>query len=661
MNKEEQGVGELYLRLIEQLKCEPNFVTDNGELKKWVVAEAARAYSADVISLLLKDEVLRNVFFVNVNGTEVFKLDKFLLFVEQKNYLNDGYTQFSQKVGLKIGGKFLNQRSEVELVFPHKDCVLEGGQTKEDQKRQEIFFNEVLAQDEITQLLEPKVLTGVKRYDSEGEHPLDGFVRDAEINEKRGLPKDTITDNLIVKGNNLLALHTLKREFAGKVKLIYIDPPYYFKNNPATDTFKYNSNFHLSTWLVFMKDRLKIAKSLLMTGGTIWISMGDDGMHYLKMVADDVFGKDHFVGTLPRRTRSGKSDVPFNFSQDFDWLLVYTNVSDDKDVVGRSVERKYYETEDYPGEPWRLADLTKQTTAKERPNSFFTMVDPKTGKKYPASEKRTWNVSKDTFQEYYDRGEIIFPDDYDFLNISKPYARKFKKDDDAKGKLSAVISDIQIQSFLKALLFDCKNQEGNNEIDDLFGRDEFDYAKPEKLIKTIIDATTKEKDIVLDFFSGSGTTAAVAHKLNRQYIACEQIEHQIELNIDRLKQVIEGDDVGISDDVDWRGGGSFVYLELKKYNQEFIEEIESATKTEELLTIWEKMKQKAFFRFNVDMQKFDEGIEEFKALALEQQKECLCKMLDLNQLYVNRSDMEDETAKVTEEEKRITKNFYQEA
>lgn len=216
MKKEEQGVGELYLHLIEQLKCEPNFVADNGELKKWVVAEAARAYSADVISLLLKDELLRNAFFVNVNGTEVFKLDKFLLFVEQKNYLNDGYTQFSQKVGLKIGGKFLNQRSEVELVFPHKDCVLEGGQTKEDQKRQEIFFNEVLAQDEITQLLEPKVLTGGKRYDLEGEHPLEDFARDAEINEKRGLPKDTITDNLIVKGNNLLALHTLKESLLGR-------------------------------------------------------------------------------------------------------------------------------------------------------------------------------------------------------------------------------------------------------------------------------------------------------------------------------------------------------------------------------------------------------------------------------------------------------------
>jgi adenine-specific DNA-methyltransferase len=129
----------------------------------------------------------------------------------------------------------------------------------------------------------------------------------------------------------------------------------------------------------------------------------------------------------------------------------------------------------------------------------------------------------------------------------------------------------------------------------------------------------------------------------------------------RLQLVLNGERSGISKAVGWRGGGSFVYLELKKYNQVFIDEIESATKTDELLAIWEKMKQKAFFRFNVDMQKFDEGIEDFMALTLKQQKECLCKMLDLNQLYVNRSDMEDETAKVTEEEKRITKNFYQEA
>ena len=185
--------------------------------------------------------------------------------------------------------------------------------------------------------------------------------------------------------------------------------------------------------------------------------------------------------------------------------------------------------------------------------------------------------------------------------------------------------------------------------------------KPEQLLSRIIDMVTNENDIVLDFYLGSGTTSAVAHKLKRQYIGIEQMDYIHDLAEKRLQLVLNGERSGISKAVGWRGGGSFVYLELKKYNQVFIDEIESATKTDELLAIWEKMKQKAFFRFNVDMQKFDEGIEEFKAQTLEQQKECLCKMLDLNQLYVNRSDMEDETAKVTEEEKRITKNFYQEA
>ena len=146
----------------------------------------------------------------------------------------------------------------------------------------------------------------------------------------------------------------------------------------------------MSSWLVFMKERLLMAKRLLKKGGTIWISIGEDGMHYLKVLSDDIFGAEHFVGTIPRRTRSGKSDVPFNFSQDFDWILAYTNIADDEKVVGRKVERKYFETPDYPGEPWRLADLTSQQPASKRPNSYFTMIDPKTGKEYPASEKRTW-------------------------------------------------------------------------------------------------------------------------------------------------------------------------------------------------------------------------------------------------------------------------------
>ena len=551
---------------------------------------------------------------------------------------------YKNKIGLTDENRrFISESREVVLSWPYKDCVLEGGQTKEEAKRNEIFWNETLAPDEVNRLTEPKVFSHFKRYDKDGEHEVEHL---------------TNADNFIIKGNNLLALHSLKKKYAGKVKLIYIDPPYFFRKSPSSDTFKYNSNFRLSTWLTFMRDRLECAKDLLQTSGTIWINMGDDGMHYLKMVADQVFGSEHFVGTLPRRTRNGKSDVPFNFSQDFDWLLVYTNVDEKKSVMGRTVERTYYETDDFPGKPWRLADLTKQTTAKERGNSYFTMVDPKTGKEYPASEKRTWCVTKDTFQYHYNRGYIVFPDDYDFLNISKPYSRKFKYEDDANGKLSSVISDCQIQQFLKALLYDCKNETGNDEIDKLFGRDEFGYAKPENLIKTIMEVTTQEGDLVMDFFSGSGTTAAVAHKMKRHYIGCEQIDNQIELNKKRLCQVIEGEQGGVSKAVGWQGGGSFVYCELAKANAKFADEIEMAATTQQLEEIWTRMKSTDYLNYKVNIKDVDENVTSFETLSLEDQKRFLIECLDKNLLYVPLSDIDSDEYGVTDEDKRLSREFY---
>jgi adenine-specific DNA-methyltransferase len=623
---------------------EEQFCTTDGQLIKNSIVEAALSLQPKLIKLLLENEELSANFFSDVEGVKVFDKVKFQRFVMNKSFLADSYTAYKNKIGLTDeDGRFLSESCEVVLSWPYKDCMLEGGQTKEDVKRDEIFWSETLAPDEITRLTEPKAFTGFKRYDKDGEHKVENLL---------------LTDNIIIKGNNLLALYSLREKYKGRIKLIYIDPPYYFKKTTATDQFKYNSNFHLSTWLTFLKDRLSVAKSLLCTGGTIWISISEDGMHYLKLVADSIFDKDCFVGTIPRRTRSGKSDVPFNFSQDFDWLLVYTNVGEDVDVMGRNVERTYYESDDYPGQPWRLADLTKQTTAKERPNSFFTMVDPKTGKEYPASEKRTWNVSKDTFREYYDRGEIIFPDDYDFLNITKPYARKFKKDDDKKGKLSSIISDFQIQGFLKALLYDCKNEKGNDEIDNLFGRDEFDYAKPEELVKTIIEATTQEGDIVMDFFSGSGTTIAVAHKMNRQYIGVEQMDYINTLDIPRLKDVINGEQGGISKSINWQGGGSFVYCELAKANGEFVEKIQAATTTEALKSIWTKMKETGYLNYKINIATIDANAADFEALSLDDQKRFLIECLDKNLLYIPFSDIDSEEYAISDEDKRLTKEFY---
>ncbi len=634
----------LYHELEQLLRMNSRYCMDDGRLLKNQIVEDALSIQPLLVKELLGNEKMKKVFFTDVEGVMVFDKIKFQRFVSDTQFLGGSYTMFKNKIGLaNENGRFVSESREVVLSWPYKDCMLEGGQTKEDAKRNEVFWNETLAPDEVNRLTEPKVFSNFKRYDKEGEHQVDHL---------------SDNDNLIIKGNNLLALHSLKKKYAGQVKLIYIDPPYYFRKKLSTDTFKYNSNFHLSTWLTFMRDRLECAKHLLAPSGTIWIHMGDEGMHYLKLVADQVFGINHFIGTLPRRTRNGKSDVPFNFSQDFDWLLVYTNVEESQAVMGRAVERKYYTTEDYPGKPWRLADLTKQTTAKERENSFFTMVDPKTGKEYPPSEKRTWCITKETFDSHYKRGYIVFPDDYDFLKITKPYSRKFKYEDEANGKLSSIISDCQIQQFLKSLLYDCKNEIGNNEINDLFGRDEFDYAKPENLIKIIMEAVTNEGDLVMDFFSGSGTTVAVAHKLGRKYIGCEQIDHQIELTVNRLNEVICGEQGGVSKSIGWQGGGSFVYCELSKANGKFADEIENAETTGQLMDIWNRMKATDYLNYKVDVKEVDANVADFEGLNLDYQKRFLIECLDKNLLYVPLSDIDSNEYGVTDEDKRLTREFY---
>lgn len=554
----------LYTTLEQQLKKEPNFVTDNGELKKWVVLNKAQNFDEELIGLLLDNADLKDKFFVNVKGTLVFNQNLFVQFLEQKNYLNDSYTQYKNKVGLTIDGKYLKQRNEVALVWPFKDCILEGGQSREEDKREEIFFNEILAQDEITQLLEPKVLTNAKRIDKDGEKPLDQFNR----NEN-----GTITDNLIIKGNNLLALHTLKEEFAGKVKLIYIDPPY----NTGTDSFGYNDNFNRSTWLTFMKSRLQIAKTLLSNDGAIYVQLDYHQVHYLKILMDEVFGEKNYQREIIWRIGwlSGYKTADNNWIRNHDTILFYS-----KDERQLKFIKNYI------------------------PKSEFKSIASSNAERYPIED--VWNGNE-----------------YDDLN------------------------SIAIVSFSGETVSKMLNSE-----------DEVKGQKSEKLLERIIKAHTEEGEIVLDFFGGTGTTAAVAHKLNRQYIIIEQLEKHIDICVRRIKKVIGGEQSGISKRNNWQGGGSFVYLELKKYNQTFIEQIEAAKDAETLLQIWEQMKAKSFLNYNVDIKKQEKHIEEFKTLTLKEQKQHLCEILDKNQLYVNLSSLEDADFACSDDEKRVTKDFY---
>jgi adenine-specific DNA-methyltransferase len=185
---------------------------------------------------------------------------------------------------------------------------------------------------------------------------------------------------------------------------------------------------------------------------------------------------------------------------------------------------------------------------------------------------------------------------------------------------------------------------------------DYDTQKPEKLLKRIIKYSTKEGDLILDFFNGSGTTTAVAHKMRRRWIGVEQLEQGVSAFVKRMKEVVKGDKNGVSKEVKWQGGGSFVYAELMEWNEQYMPEIKNADSSRKLLNIYEKMAKEAFFRYDVDLSKFEE--KEFEKLPLKEQKQVLCECLDKNHLYVNLSEIDDATYKVSADEKKLNAEFY---
>lgn len=260
-----------------------------------------------------------------------------------------------------------------------------------------------------------------------------------------------------------------------------------------------------------MYARLKLARNLLADDGVIFISIDDNEQANLKRLCDEVFGVDNFVGQFPWRKRTAKSDVPFGVSSDYEYIIICAK--SDKFVASvEGKERKYYETDDFPNRPWRIHDCTTQRTASERPNSFFTMIDPKSGKEYPANPNATWRVTKDTFQEYYDKGKIVFPDDYDFLKISRPVMRYFKDDDMTKAGDN--FGRIAVSTKLPDNIGMSLN--GTKEITELFNGKLFDFPKPINLISYFTQIIFDKNALILDFFAGSATTAHAVMQLNAE-------------------------------------------------------------------------------------------------------------------------------------------------
>ena len=608
---------------LERLLAQNDTFIVEGVLNKNKLAELARQYNPELLNLLMSDEKISNHFFSRLEtGVLIFKKDVFLQFLNNKEFLPDSFTSYKTKIGLATGDKYLSENQEVVLNFPYKDCVLEGGQTKDDAKRQEIFFNETLAPTEINRLLDSKVLTNFKRYDETGEHEVE------ELSD---------SDNLIIKGNNLIALHSLKKRFVGKIDSIIIDPPYFFNKKKSDDSFSYNSNFKLSTWLTFMKNRLEVAKELLSENGFISIIIGIDGVNHLKLLADEVFDvssdNKKFVGQITWRKTDNQPNIG-DYANVIDFILIYRKNSDAKlkRLPLSNKAQKEYSYEDENGKYRRsnILDLTRGKYNYDIQTPEGTILSG------------PWMINKDEFNRLVSVDGIHWPS----KGKQIPYGKMYLKDAIENGQITSDFWDGSYGT----------NQRSADEIKELFGDRVFTFAKPEKLIQNLISISSSKGDIVLDYHLGSGTTAAVAHKMNRQYIGIEQMDYIETVSVERLKKVIAGEQGGVSKDVNWSGGGSFVYAEIKNDAQDFKNSIFEATTTEELLELFEIAKKSSFLSYRIDPKKLKAS--EFEKLSLAEQKQILSEIIDNNNLYVNYSDIDDIDYGISAQDKKLNHAFY---
>ncbi|HFI0330691.1 TPA: DNA methyltransferase [Streptococcus suis] len=663
---------------LERLLAQNDTFMVEGVLNKNKLAEFARQYNPELLNILMSNDKISKYFFSTLDtGVLVFKKDVFLQFLNNKEFLPDSFTAYKTKIGLATGDKYLSENQEVVLNFPYKDCVLEGGQTKDDAKRQEIFFNETLAPTEINRLLDDKVLTNFKRFDETGETAV------GDLKE---------TDNLIIKGNNLIALHSLKKRFAGKVKLIYIDPPY----NTGNDSFNYNDSFNHSTWLTFMKNRLVVARELLSEDGLIWVQTDDGEVNYLGVLLDEIFGRENFINIVTVKTKiggvSGSSEGK-SLKDTTEFIQVYAKNKefiDLKPIFAMTPVWEYIQTEYIEaGKSWKytsvLLDLGEKVLIKTdnvNGRTYYHYPNAKTCsvKQYAnengLTEEEVYNsIPKKIFQSTNAQSSVRTTLIRETENIQTGFVSVSYIP--VKGKNQGELTEIfytntkRMVMFLSDML--TEDSEGNllykEKLTTLWDNIQYNNLskeglvdfpngkKPEKLLQNIIEMSTEESDIILDFFGGSGSTAATAHKLNRQYISIEQMDEQLDKIIERLKNVSSGkDDKGISKDVNWSGGGSFVYAELKNDAQDFKNAILEATSMAELLELFETAKKSSFLSYRIDPKKLKTA--EFEKLSLAEQKQILSEIIDNNNLYVNYADMDDSDYGISVEDKKLNHTFY---
>ncbi|MDU9805942.1 site-specific DNA-methyltransferase [Helicobacter pylori] len=526
----------------------------------------------------------KNAFFKMIANSLVFN-QKALLECLTKE-LENSFTRFENKIGLYLQGRPkdrpIKSSELVVLNFPFKDNVLLGSAKDNNTKSKELFYHEILHKKEIDTLLKKKALC---RFEMHGEGDLESALKD----------KNT---NYLIKGNNLIALHSLKKKFAKQVKCIYIDPPY----NTGNDSFNYNDNFNHSSWLVFMKNRLEAAREFLSDDGSIYINLDYNEVHYCKVLMDEIFKRENFRSEIIWRMGflSGYKTAAKKYIRNHDTILFYSK--SDNYLFNKT----YIENKDF------LQLLTKNEVQnafkkfsfpQEKVDDFLTFINHENrGEKYPLED--TWNSNK-----------------WD--------------------KLNSIAIDSSVSRVDETIVIDDENFKGQ---------------KPESLIQRILEVSTNENDLVLDFFAGSGTTCAVAHKMKRRYIGIEQMDYIETITKERLKKVIEGEQGGISKKCDFKGGGSFVYAELKEVNLEIKKQILNANSASECLKIFNDLNERFLKRTDCKIDEIDS--EEFQNLDLNEQKRIYCKLFDSNEDYLNLGDIDEDAWGIDKITKKYNEIFY---
>ncbi len=554
----------------------------------------------------------KNAFFKTIANSLVFN-QKALLECLTKE-LENSFTRFENKIGLYSQGRPIKSSGLVVLNFPFKDNVLLGNAKDNSTKSKELFYHEILHKKEIDTLLKKKALC---RFEMHGEGDLGSALKD----------KNT---NYLIKGNNLIALHSLKKKFAKQVKCIYIDPPY----NTGNDSFNYNDNFNHSSWLVFMKNRLEVVREFLSDDGVIFVQCDDNEQAYLKVLMDEIFLRENFVGCISwKQFHSVKNDAA-NFSKNIEYILCYCKNFSKNLISNEPFDKSnLYKLKDENGF-YKLDPVWAKSGNNFSPYTFLN------GKTWSPPSGTFWRYSIGTLKDMEQNNRIVF-------NGKNPMAKRYLSEV-AEGRKSSTFWDGSEVGY---------NLNGDAEIKQLFnGNKVFNNPKPEALISRIIEISTNENDLVLDFFAGSGTTCAVAHKMKRRYIGIEQMDYIETITKERLKKVIEGEQGGISKKCDFKGGGSFVYAELKEVNLEVKKQILNAKSKSECLKIFNDLNERFLKRADCNIGEIDS--EEFQNLDLNEQKRIYCALLDSNEDYLNLGDIDEDAWGIDEITKKYNEIFY---